>query len=1328
MRESQWTLRLLALGCVAYFASCGGGNGGGGDAGNGADNGPDATGDVPDGAGPGECTTDKDCEGKFTTLGPCEKAFCNLSGGGVCAKRSVEDGTVCDDGDSCTTGDRCVDGVCVPQTTCECRGDGDCKEKFQDLGPCETYFCNRSIEGGTCGRRPIEDETPCDDGNACTEGDSCKAGQCAPGATNVCDCLKNEDCAAFEDGNLCNGTLRCNLEHFPYKCVVDPSTVVTCDASADTFCLKNLCDPSTGDCTMTPVHEGEKCEDNSVCTTVSTCQGGQCAPFETILCDDENPCTDNTCDPLLGCVFPPNDDPCDDQDACTAGDRCVNGSCTSGEPVRCDDGLFCNGPETCDSEVGCVAGDPPDCNDDNPCTQDWCDGALNECRHMQLETAKEGPMGSWTCSDHEDNDCDHLVDADDPECHFGLVAVEPARGPAAGGHVVSLLGSALTMTKGVVFGGEPVPFEVRSAVEIVVTTPPHDPGDVDVSVTTGWITFTLPNAYRYTGASPQTDLTVTFVAPSSHEMSEGDTVQGIQVTLAVEGLGDGETADPNRYLAEVGYGLRGTLPSDDPSWTWSPLAVEAVVGHTISYRGALTVDIGGYLDMAARVSSDGGYTFVYGDLDGSGNGYHPQAASPLTVWGVPRPGAIVVNELMWMGSNENPHLPSPTYDEWFELRNMSRAPYYLGGYRLTGAAMQGADLVLDDAVHTVHNLVIEPFGYFLVMDYPRAFSMVDVDPDVVTNTKMLLPNQAPWTYELVAPNGTKLDVVKFSGLVGYNGDPNLGTPDRSMERNAIPGDGREDQNWHTANWHEGWDGDPFQTQNWGTPGGPNSDIVTCAADSDCAQAFPDLVLTACQKKVCLPSIGRCSVGARKDGESCEDGLFCTVGDICNLGTCSGTPRDCEEGNLCTTDLCDEHNDMCIHAAKDCHDLNECTADSCDPATGVCEHRLKDCADQNLCTVDWCDSATGECHNDPVDCDDDNACTQDSCNPDDGLCRNLWISCGDGDPCTADSCDPATGCLHDPIPGCTGCDEDEDCTDATRCTVDRCVNGVCVHEPVDCNDNKACTLDSCDPVSGDCVHELIPDAKEGPAGHGTCTDGVDNDCDDLTDGDDPQCLLAIHTVFPKEYPSGSSLPITLTGAGFAIVTQVFIGQGSASTPLPFLIQNARTIVAEGPDAPLPTGDYHVAVTDGVVTATLPGGFRVIDKDLALWGNTQWPTGSITTTAGQPTELIFGQVYAAGITDAGGDPSLIRAELGYGPAGSHPFQSPEWVFVPASFNPACLACGNNYEYMATLVVPAPGQYAVAFRYSVDGGYHWAYGDTDGWHNGWDPNLALTLIVNP
>lgn len=48
-------------------------------------------------------------------------------------------------------------------------------------------------------------------------------------------------------------------------------------------------------------------------------------------------------------------------------------------PAACDDGVFCNGAETCNPLVGCVDGPPPTCDDEVACTDDSCGGPFDEC-------------------------------------------------------------------------------------------------------------------------------------------------------------------------------------------------------------------------------------------------------------------------------------------------------------------------------------------------------------------------------------------------------------------------------------------------------------------------------------------------------------------------------------------------------------------------------------------------------------------------------------------------------------------------------------------------------------------------------------------------------------------------------------------------------------------------------------------------------------------------------------------------------------------------------------------------------------------------------------
>lgn len=86
-------------------------------------------------------------------------------------------------------------------------------------------------------------------------------------------CKENNDCTKFEDGNRCNGTLRCVIG----GCEIDPATIITCDAGRDSVCGKNTCNASLGTCAMVPLlPNGRDCDDADACTVTDVCLDGLC--------------------------------------------------------------------------------------------------------------------------------------------------------------------------------------------------------------------------------------------------------------------------------------------------------------------------------------------------------------------------------------------------------------------------------------------------------------------------------------------------------------------------------------------------------------------------------------------------------------------------------------------------------------------------------------------------------------------------------------------------------------------------------------------------------------------------------------------------------------------------------------------------------------------------------------------------------------------------------------------------------------------------------------------------------------------------------------------
>jgi hypothetical protein len=321
----------------------------------------------------------------------CTMDSCDPESG--CVHETLDNGE-CTDGNPCTVADHCVDGECVGSPVlCD------------DSNSCTDDSC---AEEGGCIFTANQDD--CDDVDPCTVGDHCKDALCV-GTDIDCGCTASEDCAPLDNGDICDGVLYCDTSSLPFECAIDPETVVECPApeGSNALCLKSVCDPLSGDCSSAPDHEGIACDDGDGCTIGETCTEGECGGGGPLNCNDGNVCTDDLCDAVAGCQYNPNDNGCQDGSICTVGDACSEGDCLAGKALECDDDNPCT-DDTCNPESGCVytpnqgactdnnpctSGDhceagkcvPAqmlDCDDQNPCTDDSCDANLG-CIHDQNE-------------------------------------------------------------------------------------------------------------------------------------------------------------------------------------------------------------------------------------------------------------------------------------------------------------------------------------------------------------------------------------------------------------------------------------------------------------------------------------------------------------------------------------------------------------------------------------------------------------------------------------------------------------------------------------------------------------------------------------------------------------------------------------------------------------------------------------------------------------------------------------------------------------------------------------------------------------------------------
>jgi len=250
---------------------------------------------------------------------------------------------VCDDNNVCTK-DTCSAGVCV-FTPIDIPASND---------KCVLSLCDKN-------NGPYTRNVDCDDKNPCTA-DSCDStnGQCVH---------KGKTC---DDNNACTQD-SCSAD--TGNCI---NTPITCtDSNA---CSKDTCDAVKG-CVNTPKFDIKQLQTDDKCNTY-VCDNSNGQLIKTAVnCNDNNPCTIDTCDAKNGCVFTPKD--CAGTDLCNTGScDAATGKCTLSSVV-CNDNNACT-TDSCDKTTGKCVFVPKSCDDQNACTTDSCNRDTGVC----INTAK----------------------------------------------------------------------------------------------------------------------------------------------------------------------------------------------------------------------------------------------------------------------------------------------------------------------------------------------------------------------------------------------------------------------------------------------------------------------------------------------------------------------------------------------------------------------------------------------------------------------------------------------------------------------------------------------------------------------------------------------------------------------------------------------------------------------------------------------------------------------------------------------------------------------------------------------------------------------------
>ena len=249
----------------------------------------------------------------------------------------------CEDGDVCNGFETCSGDVCEPGTSLDCDDAGRVHRgsvrRHRGLSEASTaVWAERPATGSAAcaSRSPARATRSATTGSTATAWRAASANLCAPGTPVVCD-----------DGVGC-----------------------TFDA----------CDEALDACESLPDHavcqNGVFCDGVELCDPVLDCQAGVAES-----CDDGVGCTVDSCN--------------------TGADACDNVP----DDGSCQNGLFCDGAEICDAALDCQPGPAVDCDDGVGCTADSCNEGTDSCDN----TPDDGPCQNGLFCDGAES-CDAALD------------------------------------------------------------------------------------------------------------------------------------------------------------------------------------------------------------------------------------------------------------------------------------------------------------------------------------------------------------------------------------------------------------------------------------------------------------------------------------------------------------------------------------------------------------------------------------------------------------------------------------------------------------------------------------------------------------------------------------------------------------------------------------------------------------------------------------------------------------------------------------------------------------------------------------------------------
>jgi len=951
----------------------------------------------------------------------------------------------------------CGDGVVTGDEACDDGNDNmlDCCSTCTLVNICDDGDActnNEHCTGGKCGGGT---QMNCDDGNPCT-GDSCSDGACQHQALNGNGC---------DDGQKCTISDACTLQG---TCVgVD---IICLDGN---WCTDDICVAATGLCDFKTNHIA--CDDGQVCTIGDICEKGGCVG-QPDTCNDQDPCTTDSCDPVDGCKHQGYYDVCDDGNLCTHDDFCdlwgnCHGTgtvCSDGNPcttdscnlgtgacqfpantLACNDGQICTIADTC--HQGSCAGVADSCNDGNACTNDNCD-SVQGCQNV---------MHHDPCDDG--NPCT-IYD----NCNSLAVCAGVAKPCEDGDKCTTDFceGGNCKAAPTICDDGQPCTDDICDGVTGYCYSQAKYCGDTN--------DCTSDSCDSKTGECKHAALDGT-VCMDPHWCTVSDkcvagVCKGTPVVCKDDNPCTTDACNDNNGLCDF---TSNSLPCSDGNVC------------TISDTCADSTCHGG---SAANCDDGNGCTVDSCDAQKGGC----QHGVPLASY--------------------------PACDDG--------EPCTADGFCYAGSCVSGVPISCDDGNPCSDDSCLYGTGCQHVAGQKACDDGNPCTQDGCNAQKSECWHASADGNNCIDGNNCTVSEHCSGGkcltLPLDCDDSNVCTTDSCGYVQGVPAGGC----LHAPNTSPCQDGDACIVGDTCQDGAclPGHSTKTCDDDNVCTQdaceAGIGCIFTmlpgactdanACTDDSCDGN-GQCIHGLNL--ASCDDGSACTKNDGCQEGACQGSGVDCDDANVCTVDSCAplsgcKHDaiggpcedgsactagDLCVAtvcqggAGVSCDDANVCTTDLCKPAGGcVAQELAAACSDGDPCTTgDTCKA--GSCQSgSPTDCDDAIACTIDSCDVGSGCLHKIDDApCNDAQPCTSDACDALNGCVHSGAAG--NCDDGNPCT-----TDDACADGVCT----------GLTLAGCGVDAGADVVEVEADAgSEADAASGADAAVDAGEADDVATAED-----------------------------------------------------------------------------------------------------------------------------------------------------------------------------------------------------------------------------------